>query len=112
MTQAECPGYRLVLRWSSWRSFDVWVVSGRRYGRPYNLDAREARKESQKNIKILTEPLGTPQSASRPGRGVAHPPAPATAQVESNNISPLGPVPVSKTNPGPFLNCMPATTSV
>ena len=35
-----------------------------------------------------------------------------TAQVESSKISPLGPVPVSTTNPGPLLNCMPATTKV
>jgi hypothetical protein len=47
----------------------------------------------------------------QPGR-FAHPPPPATAQLESNSNSPVCPVPLSTMKPGLVLNCMPATTNV
>src|ERR1700722_19457415 len=45
-------------------------------------------------------------------RRLTHPPAPATAQVESSSNSPVGPVPANRAKPGPLLNCIPATTKV
>ncbi len=51
-------------------------------------------------------------SAHDKPRGLAHPPAPATAQPESKSNSPVRPVPVRTMKPGPVLNCIPAATKV